>query len=50
MWMGTGTDDRLYYASFDGTKWGTHATVPGTFGQDQPKNIGLQMQYQETSE
>ncbi len=50
MWMGTGTNNKLYYASFDGTKWGTHATVPGTFGQDQPMNIGLQMQYQETSE
>jgi hypothetical protein len=50
MWQGYGTDTKLHYASFDGTKWMAQAAVPGIFGQDMPKNIGLTMQYQETSE
>jgi len=50
MWKGVGNDVRLFFASFDGSKWSAQAKVPGNTGQDAPQNIGLRMQYQETSE
>ncbi len=50
MWKGANTDQRLWYASFDGTTWSAQATIPGNTGQDTPQNIGLKMQYQETTE
>ncbi len=50
MWKGAGSDQRLWYASFDGINWSVQATIPGNTGQDLPQNIGLIMQYQETSE
>jgi hypothetical protein len=50
MWKGSGDDQRLWYASFDDAGWSAQANVPGNSGQDLPQNIGLRMQYQETSE
>jgi hypothetical protein len=50
MWKGSGSDERLWYASFDGTMWSAQANVPGNTGQDLPQNIGLRMQFQETTE
>jgi hypothetical protein len=50
MWKGSDSDQRLWYASFDGTHWSAQATIPGNTGQDTPQNIGLRMQYQETTE
>jgi hypothetical protein len=49
MWKGAGTDQRLWYASFDGAGWSVPANIPGNTGQDLPQNIGLRMQYQESS-
>ena len=49
-WKGAGSDQRLWYASFDGINWSVQATISGNTGQDLPQNIGLIMQYQETSE
>src|ERR1019366_964965 len=50
MWKGSNGDQRLWYASFDGSNWSGQANVPGNTGQDLPLNIGLRMQFQESSE
>ncbi len=48
MWKGD--DMRLWFAFFDGKSWSAQANIPGNTGQDLPQNIGLRMQYQESSE
>ncbi|MEO8829388.1 papain-like cysteine protease family protein [Lapillicoccus sp.] len=50
VWKGAGTDQGLYFSSFDGTSWAAQQRVPGNSGPDAPVNIGMQLQYQETSE
>ena len=50
MWKGMNSDQGLYYSSFDGTQWSPQQRVPGNTGQDTPQNIGLRMQFQETTE
>jgi Papain-like cysteine protease AvrRpt2 len=50
MWKGMGSDQGLYYSWFDGLRWAPQQRGPGNTGQDVPQNIGLRMQYQETSE
>ncbi len=49
MWVGPNGDQQLWYASFDGANWSTQETGPGNSGQDLPQNIGLRMQYQEST-
>jgi hypothetical protein len=50
MWKGANADQQLRYAFFDTAKWSSQGTVPGNTGQDTPQNIGVRMQYQETTE
>jgi hypothetical protein len=49
MWKGAGSDQGLYYSCYDGANWAPQARIPGNTGQDDPQNIGLRMQFQETS-
>ena len=49
-WKGADNDQELYYSSFDGTNWAPQAHIPGNTGQDAPQNIGLRMQFQQTSQ
>ncbi|HEY0519391.1 MAG TPA: papain-like cysteine protease family protein [Ilumatobacteraceae bacterium] len=49
MWKGAGADQQLYFSSFDGVTWAPQQIVPGSTGQDVPVNIGVGLQYQETS-
>ena len=49
MWVGPNGDQQLWYASFDGANWSTQETGPGNSGQDLPQNIGLRLQYQEST-
>jgi hypothetical protein len=49
MWKGKDSDQQLWFASFDGANWSAQATLPGNTGQDLPQNIGLRMQYQEST-
>ncbi|HEY5222114.1 MAG TPA: hypothetical protein VIJ18_03545 [Microbacteriaceae bacterium] len=50
MWKGEGTDQGLYFSSFDGQSWAPQERVPGNTGPDAPVNMGLGLQYQETTE
>jgi hypothetical protein len=50
MWKGADANQQLWYASFDGSTWTAQANVPGNTGQDVPANMGVRMQYQETTE
>src|SRR5262249_39570096 len=50
MWKGAGTDQGLYYSSFDGSQWAPQQLIPGNTGPDAPVNIGMGLQYQETTE
>jgi hypothetical protein len=49
MWKGASDDQELWYSHFDGTSWVPQDRVPGKTGQDTPQNIGVRMQFQETS-
>jgi hypothetical protein len=49
MWKGVDDDQELYFSSFDGTNWAVQGHIPGNTGQDSPQNIGLRLQFQETS-
>ncbi len=49
MWKGPDADQRLRFTTFDGTNWASPSFIPGNTGQDTPQNIGLRMQYQETT-
>jgi len=48
MWKGAGADQNLWFSSFDGT-WAPQALGPGSSGPDAPSNVGVRIQYQETS-
>jgi hypothetical protein len=50
MWKGMSDDQGLYYSFFNGSQWAAQQRVPGNTGQDLPQNIGLRMQFQQTSE
>jgi Papain-like cysteine protease AvrRpt2 len=50
MWKGSGDDQGLYFASFDGSQWAAQQRVPGNTGQDEPQNMGIRMQFQETTQ
>lgn len=50
MWKGQDSDQRLWYSAFNGNSWTAQVRVPGNTGQDTPQNIGLRMQFQETSQ
>ena len=50
MWKGMSDDEGLYYSSFDGQRWAAQQRGPGNTGQDVPQNMGLRMQYQQTTE
>ncbi len=50
MWKGMGADNGLYFSYFDGATWAPQALLPGSTGQDVPVNMGMGMQYQETSQ
>jgi hypothetical protein len=49
MWKGADDDQGLYYSSFDGAQWVPQDRIPGNTGQDVPQNMGLRMQFQETT-
>jgi len=50
MWKGADDDQGLYYSYYDGANWAPQNRIPGNTGQDAPQNIGLRMQFQETSQ
>jgi hypothetical protein len=49
MWKGASDDQQLWHSSFDGTNWAPQDRIPGKTGQDTPQNIGLRMQFQQTT-
>jgi hypothetical protein len=49
-WKGVEGDQGIYYASFGGNGWSAQDRIPGNTGQDTPQNIGLRMEYQQTSQ
>ena len=49
IWKGAGADQNLWFSSFDGSTWAPQAVGPGSTGQDTPTNIGVRLQYQETT-
>ena len=50
MWKGMNDDEALYYSSYDGAQWAPQQRAAGFTGQDVPQNIGLRMQFQQTTE
>ena len=50
MWTGAGTDQNLWFSYFDGTSWALQALAAGSSGPDTPLNVGVSIQYQETSQ
>lgn len=48
MWKGSGNDQKLWYASFDGSNWSSQSRVPGDTGQDEMAPVpsgGLRSDY-----
>ena len=50
MWKGADADQGLYYTFLVASRWQPQQRLPGNTGQDTPQNIGLRMQWQQTSQ